>query len=248
MYYFLHELCGAHLGVVVALPVHGDAAHVDGLFGAVLQAAEALDTVCPEAGLSALQADIPSGAELCALSAADAVLGHTELLGLEFGQGGPGRALQLVQQQRAGVPGQFLACQHIHSNLSGQFFGPGLGLIRPHRRQHQLVGEEPDAGALVRYPRPVVQTHNAVDDAQAHAGVARVAAHGKLVGLAAHGHVAHILLHSSGQAPGVAGKDKAHPLRLPGVGDGRGSAHHHDIRIAQFFRDVLCDVQAVTAA
>ena len=49
MDYFLAQVLGADVDVVVALPLLGDAAHADGLGGAVLQAAEAADAVFAEA-------------------------------------------------------------------------------------------------------------------------------------------------------------------------------------------------------
>ena len=78
----LHQLRGGDLRVVVALAPDGDAAHVDGLLRAVLQAGEAADAVGAEDGAAALDADVALRAEPDALAAGDTGVGGAKLLGL----------------------------------------------------------------------------------------------------------------------------------------------------------------------
>ena len=60
--YLLRQLVGRHVGVVIPLALGGHAAHVDGLFRAVLQTAEALDAVGTDLRPSVDHADIVAGA------------------------------------------------------------------------------------------------------------------------------------------------------------------------------------------
>ena len=78
----LHKLGGADVGVVVMLALYTLFSQRYGLLGAVLQAAEALDAVCAESGLSINKADVALRAELFALVAADARVGDGKFLGL----------------------------------------------------------------------------------------------------------------------------------------------------------------------
>lgn len=66
----LHKLGGGDIGVVVVLALYALLRQRDCLLRAVLQAAEALDAVRAEAGLSVYKSDVPLRAELFALAAA----------------------------------------------------------------------------------------------------------------------------------------------------------------------------------
>ena len=56
------QLRGGHVGILIALPLEGGPAHVDGLGGAELEAAETLDTICAKDRLAAYDPDISTGA------------------------------------------------------------------------------------------------------------------------------------------------------------------------------------------
>ena len=100
MYYVLIQLSGGDIGIVIALALLCGAAQRYGLFGAVLQAADALIALIAEGRSSGYHADIARGAYFGALAAAYA-LGrvHQEFVRLEAGYHGPALVLKLIDSE-----------------------------------------------------------------------------------------------------------------------------------------------------
>ena len=246
--YLLAQIFCGDIHIVVALPLFRNAAHTDGLGGTVLQAAETADAVFAEAGFASQKRDIAFGTELHALAA-----GYTGVAGSKFGgslAGELGHHAGLEGVDGVGAGGPVLAPDIIDvvCNDGGQLLGADLGLGGVHGRHHHAVGEKPDAGALVADAGPIVQRHDAVDDAKADTGIAGVADDAEGVGRGGNFYLLHMVLHSGGNAACIAGEDKAHFLGLLHVGDGGSGAHHDDVRIPQTFGNIFGDVQAVAAA
>lgn len=141
----LHKLGGADVGVVVMLALYALFSQRYGLLGAVLQAAEALDAVCAESGLSVNKADVALRAELFALAAADARVGDGKFLGLADRKLRPNLALERVKPH---FRGSFLALFARENGLYKPFRHVLAALLRHlgrYRRQHELMGEQPYA-------------------------------------------------------------------------------------------------------
>ena len=156
MYNCLHELFGGDVGVVVVLTLLRFLAHINRLGRAVLQAAEALDAVITEGGMTVNKLDVALGAQLCTLSAGNACfLVDGELLCLLAGELRPSLALDGIKRIAGRLLLGDLACEDLLCDLCGELFAALLRKLRGRGREHQRVREQPDAGALMGYALPV---------------------------------------------------------------------------------------------
>ena len=90
--------------------------------------------------------------------------------------------------------------------------------------------------------------YDLVDLIKACAQIARVAANAEGIGVGADLYHFHILLHVAGKPAAVAREHEADSPRIRDICDRRFTSHHHNIRVFEFFCDVFCYVQAVSAA
>ena len=248
MNYALHKLGGADVGVVVMLALYALFGQRDSLLRAVLQTAEALDAVCAEGGLSVNKADVALWTELFALAAADACVGDGKFLGFADCELRPNLALKRVEPHFR----RRLLALFARENGFDKLFCRALAALLRHLgrngRQHELVGEQPYARALVRKAGPQIELELLVDLVQAAAEISGVLADGEGVGIRRDPDAAEKALDVTGQTAAIAGDDKADALRVSNIGLHRRLTHHDDVRIAETFCDVLCKVQTVAAS
>lgn len=247
MYNGLHELLDGDFGVVIMLALVGDLAQRNCSVGAVLQTTEALDAIPPELGLAANQLDVALGAEACALTAAHAGIADGELFGLELSNHGPACALHSVDGLFGNLAGGAL-CQYILTDFPCLFLAALLGEPGTHGRHLQIMGEEPNAGALVGNSRPVIEPHNLIYLVHSAAHIARVAHNAELVGVIIYLDGLDAFLNAAGKTAAVAGENEAHSLIASGIGDFGLFAHHDDVGVTQLLCNVLCDIEAIARA
>ena len=233
---------------MVALALDGRAAHVYRLLRAVLQAAQAADTVRADACPAIDYADIPARAEPCALAAADAAVCHGHLCGFLAREHRPCLCFEGVHGVRQRASAEVLDIENVVRDLRRRLLGARLCLLRIERGQHQIVRHEPYAGALVGYARPVIQRHDVMDLRHAHAGVTGIAHDAESVALGVDAQLGDKLLHIAGQAACVAREHEADTLCAAHVFHLRLCAHHNNVRVSKALCDVFCDVETVAAA
>ena len=147
---FPAQLLGGDVRIVVMLALIRYRADRDRVPRAVLQAAEALDAVAADHSAPVLDPDVAARTQTGALPAADAAHAHLEGGGFFPGDQRPGLVFGRVQRVlRRGLRIQ-PAGQHILRDLAGELFAALLCFLRAERGDHQGMGEEPDAAALVR--------------------------------------------------------------------------------------------------
>ena len=73
-------------------------------------------------------------------------------------------------------------------------------------------------------------------------------ANGEFVGIGSNLNGLDIALHVAGKAAGHTGEDEAYTLGAAGVRDGRETAHHDDVGIAESLGNTLGHVEAMAGA
>lgn len=249
MYNCLHELFGGDVGVVVVLTLLRFLAHINRLGRAVLQAAEALDAVRAECGVTVDELDVALGAQLCTLSAGNAgVLIDGELLCLLAGKLRPSLALDGIKRIAGRLLLGDLACEDLLCDLCGELFAALLRKLRGRGREHQRVREQPDAGALVGNALPVAEGMNLIELVKPRAEVACRLADAEHISVGAYLHALHKLLNSAGQTAAVAGENEADPFRLRGIGDNGLGAHHDNVGVPESLSEIFRKIKAISRA